>query len=103
VAVTHHTDRVRLFEIANRALVSRSDFQQAGSAFSEVAFSPTDDTLYVRAIGGVRGWDVHANRPVDPVIPFVDDVVAFGLDPRPESVIAVTRNGRIVLRRIANP
>jgi WD40 repeat protein len=102
VAVTHLTDCVRLFEIANNAFVPRADLRQPGSALSAVAFGPTDDTLYFTAIGGVRRWDVHANKPVDPVIPFVDRVKAFGLDPHPESVIAVTGNGRIILRRVSN-
>jgi WD40 repeat protein len=105
VAVTHFTDRVRVFEVANGALLPRPPcpFNQLDGAFSAVAFSTDDDVLYVKGADGVQRWDMGSMRRLDPVITFFDSVQTFALNPRPQSVIAVTYRGKMILRGVLSP
>jgi hypothetical protein len=103
VAVTHFTGQVHVFEVSDRSLVLRSSFDQPGAAFSAVAFGPEGQTLYVNGASGVQRWDVQAMKPLDPVLPRVDHLETFALNSRPEAVIAVTSQGKLILRTVPNP
>src|SRR5262249_6629337 len=103
VAVTHFTGRVHVFEVSDSSLVLRSSFEQPGAAFSAVAFRPQGQTLYLHGASGVQRWDGQAMKPLYPVIPRVDRLETFALNSRPEAVIAVTSQGKLILRTVPNP
>jgi hypothetical protein len=89
--------------VSDKSIAPWAHFDQLGAGFSPLAFGPADDTLYVRGDRGVQRWDVHAMKPIDPVIAFVDGVSTFTVNSRPEAVIAITKTGKLILRTVSRP
>jgi hypothetical protein len=88
--------------VSATSLVPRSYFDQPGAAGSDLAFDPSDQTLYVKGNGGVHRWDVRVMKPIAPVFSFAGRLEGFGLTSRPEGVIGMTGNGQIVLRPVSD-
>ena len=102
LVVKHEKYRVSVFEISGNSFVPREQYDEPGSASSMVAFSPTDDTLYVQGAGGIQRRDVRAMKILDPTIRFSEPLLAFALTSRPEAVVVVTSGGKLIQRVVPN-
>jgi eukaryotic-like serine/threonine-protein kinase len=103
LAVIDSRDHVRVFDVSDKALALRTEFDQPGSTFAPLQFGPSDDTLYVKGDHGVQRWDLHVTKPIDPVIDFVDGVSTFSVNSSPEAVVAITKTGKLILRAVSRP
>jgi serine/threonine protein kinase len=103
LAVTDSKDHVRVFDVSDKSFTLRGEFDQPGSIFAPLQFSPGDDTLYVKGNHGVQRWDLQVLKPIDPVIDFVDGVSTFTVNSSPEAVVAITNKGKMILRTVSRP
>lgn len=100
LAVAQPANRVRIFEATGSTFRLLAQLEHPRAYLSALAFSPGNDVLYVKGTDEIYRWDTEVWERLDPVISFVDGVMDFSLIANPPGVVAVTRNGRMVVQSI---
>jgi WD40 repeat protein len=90
--------RVIVFELSGGTITKKVPLEHPGTTISTLLFGPDDRVLYVKGVDKVYRWDSRVWKSIEPAIAFADKVLEFSLISRPQALVAVTRNGSLVLK-----